>query len=133
MLKEAGEFLRAEGETGVTLSACDFNVSLPSGPFDLAYLGNVYHIYGPERNAALSRRAFEALAPGGVIAIKDMVWERSPRAVMFAVNMLQATEEGGVWREGDYHDWLRDAGFEDVKILEVAQTGSQLVLGRRPG
>jgi 3-hydroxy-5-methyl-1-naphthoate 3-O-methyltransferase len=134
MLEEARRFLGEEPESAaeVTLARCDFNESLPEGPFDIAYLGNVYHIYGPASNRALTRRVFAVLSPGGVIAIRDFVWERSPRAPMFAVNMLQATEEGGVWREAEYRDWLMAAGFTDVMLEDVPHTGNQLLLGRRP-
>lgn len=132
--QERGAGERAvRGQAGVKLLPCDFTKGLPPGPFHVAYLGNVYHIYGPDTNREVSRRVFAALAPGGVIAVRDFVWERSPRAVMFAVNMLQATEEGGVWREAEYREWLEAAGFVDVSIEDVEAAGNQLILGRRPG
>ena len=115
----------------IRLVGGDFRESLPPGPFDLAYLGNIYHIYGPARNAALTARVHDALAPGGVIAIRDYVWERSARAPLFAVNMLQATEEGGVWREADYRGWLESAGFADIEVLDLTKSPNQLVLGRK--
>jgi SAM-dependent methyltransferase len=133
MLEEAERFLREQPEEpAITLAPCDFNESLPAGPFDLVYLGNVYHIYGPDSNRALTKRVYDVLGSGGVIAIRDFVWERSHRAAMFAVNMLQATEQGGVWREGEYRDWLLAAGFQDVMVEEVPHTGNQLILARRP-
>ncbi|HZK49775.1 MAG TPA: methyltransferase, partial [Thermoleophilia bacterium] len=131
VLPEARDFLGA-GSEGIDMQGGDFTVSLPAGPFDLAYLGNVFHIYGPETLQALTRRVFEVLRPGGVICVRDLVWERSPRAAMFAVNMLQATAEGGVWREGQYHTWLGGAGFEDIQVVDLGLSASQLVLGRRP-
>ena len=131
VLPEAREFLGA-GAEGIAMEGGDFNVSLPAGPFDLAYLGNVYHIYGPEKLQALTLRVFEALRPGGVICVRDYVWGRSPRAAMFAVNMLQATAEGGVWREDQYRAWFDAAGFEDVRIVDLERSPNQLILGRRP-
>jgi predicted O-methyltransferase YrrM len=133
MLQEAESFLEENDlRDRVQLQACDFTEALPSGGFDLAYLGNVFHIYGPETNRALSRRVFEALEPGGVIAVRDFVRDRSPRAAMFAVNMLQATHEGGVWSEAEYREWLAEAGFRDIQIEDIDLSENQLILGRKP-
>lgn len=131
VLPEAREFL-GSGAEGIAMEGGDFNASLPTGPFDLAYLGNVYHIYGPEKLRALTLRVFQALRPGGVICVRDYVWGRSPRAAMFAVNMLQATAEGGVWREDQYRTWFEIAGFVDVRIIDLERSPNQLILGRRP-
>lgn len=130
VLPEAREFLGADAE-GVDMEGGDFTASLPPGPFDLAYLGNVFHIYGPETLRRLTRRVFESLRPGGVICVRDYVWERSPRSAMFAVNMLQATVEGGVWREDQYRAWLAEAGFEDIRVIHLELSANQLILGRR--
>ncbi|MBC7292564.1 MAG: hypothetical protein H5T84_00410, partial [Thermoleophilia bacterium] len=45
----AKRFLGAEA-ANIALVGGDFTEGLPSGPFDLVYLGNVTHIYGPETN-----------------------------------------------------------------------------------
>ncbi|MFH0917118.1 MAG: methyltransferase [bacterium] len=127
----AREFLGGEG-ADIALVGGDYTQSLPAGPFDLVYLGNVYHIYGPVTNARVTREVFSILSAGGTIAIQDHVWGRSPRAALFAVNMLQATEEGGVWTEAQYREWLTGAGFGQVEALDLQTTASQLILGRRP-
>lgn len=116
---------------GVRVVAGDFNVSLPPGPYDIAYLGNVYHIYGEAKNRRLTERVFSMLGPGGTLAVVDYVWGRSPRARMFAVDMLQATDEGGVWTEGEFRDWFTSAGFKDVQVVDLKLRTKQLILGRR--
>jgi SAM-dependent methyltransferase len=131
VLPQAREFLGSDADR-LIMTAGDFTTDLPTGPFDLVYAGNVFHIYGPDVDAELARRIFSVVAPGGTIAIRDFVWERSPRAAMFAVNMLQATAEGGVWRERDYVGWLDGAGFIDVLVVDLERSQNQLVLGRRP-
>ncbi|NLT34333.1 MAG: methyltransferase domain-containing protein [Gaiellales bacterium] len=117
---------------GMDFCACDFLRELPAGPYDLVFLGNIFHIYGPARNRDLLVRAGRVLAPGGVVAAVDFVWERSARAALFAVNMLQATLEGGVWRERDYRAWFAEAGLEDVDIQDLAHGSNQLLLARSP-
>lgn len=132
ILPIAREFL-GDDEADIAMVAGDFTASLPGGPFDLAYLGNVLHIYGPEVDSRVIREVYEMLSPGGCIAIQDLVWDRSPRAAIFAVNMLQATESGGVWTEQQYRDWLGEAGFEGIEVADLDMIQSQLILGRRPG
>ena len=131
VLDEAREFLGAQSAR-VRLAACDFTHDLPLGPYDLVYLGNVFHIYGPKTNNQVCERVFGELNPGGTIAIRDFVWERSPRSALFAVNMLQATSEGGVWREEQFREWLVDAGFVDIDVVDLERSQNQLILARRP-
>lgn len=130
-LPQAREYL-GESVGDLDLVGGDFLSALPPGPFDLAYLGNIAHIYGSDANAALVRRVWSSLSPGGVIIIRDFVWERSRRAPLFAVNMLQATVDGGVWREEQFRSWLEAAGFTDVTIVDLVSADNQLVMGRRP-
>jgi len=111
----------------------DYTVALPPGPFDLVYFGNVFHIYGPGTNAKVAKDVTEIISPGGLVAIQDYVWGRSEGAEMFAVNMLQATAEGGVWTEVQYRTWLGDAGFVNIDVLDLKNSGAQLIIGQRPG
>jgi hypothetical protein len=107
-------------------------VALPPGPFDLVYFGNVYYVYNRGTNARVTRDAFAITAPGGMVAIQGYLLGRSPEAALFAVNMLRSTREGEVWSESDYLEWLKDAGFVDVTVLDLESTRSSLLLGRRP-
>ena len=132
VLPIAREFLSIDAAS-ITMLAGDYTVSMPPGPFDLVYFGNVFHIYGPETNARICKEALAMTTPGGLIAIQDYVWGRSPGAAMFAVNMLQSTESGGVWTEAQYREWLETAGFVNVAVLDLKNSGSQLLIGQRPG
>ncbi|MBN1628242.1 MAG: methyltransferase domain-containing protein [Thermoleophilia bacterium] len=127
----ATEYLGAEA-SDMALIAGDYTQSLPAGPFDLVYFGNVYHIYSPETNARVTREAFSMVSPGGVMAIQDYVWGRNVDAAMFAVNMLRSTVDGGVWTEQQHREWLSDAGFVDIEVVDLQTAPVQLVLARRP-
>jgi len=131
VMPHAREFLGDEGRE-IALMAGDFTEWLPEGPFDLIYFGNVLHIYGPATNERVARLAFARLNPGGSIAVQDYMWGRGPRAARFAVNMLQATEEGGVWTEGQHREWLTAAGFGKIEVLDLDTSTVQLILGTRP-
>ncbi|MBP1765133.1 MAG: methyltransferase, partial [Firmicutes bacterium] len=107
----------------------DFNVQLPNGPFDIAYLGNICHIYGPEQNRALFRRVYQSIRPGGRIVIHDFVRGLSPRAPLFSVNMLVSTETGGTWSQEEYFSWLENAQFSDIVLHDLGD--HQLIIGKR--
>jgi hypothetical protein len=62
-----------------------------------------------------------------MIAIEDFVRGRSPMAEMFAVNMLANTEGGKTYTEAQYKDWLTDAGFCNIEVIDLAQKRSQLI------
>ena len=117
----------------LTLLAGDYTVALPPGPFDLVYFGNVYYVYSRETNERVTRDAFAITAPGGMVAIQGYLRGRSPEAALFAVNMLRSSREGEVWSESEYQEWLEDAGFGDVTVLDLETARSSLILGRRPG
>lgn len=103
----------------------DFNVGLPPGPFDLAFLGNICHIFGEPQNRELFKKVAAALSPGGSIAIVDFIRGTGPMPAMFGVNMLVNTKNGGAWTLEQYSTWLGDAGFGDVKLHVVG--GRQLL------
>ena len=127
----AREYLGEDGRD-IALVEGDFTEGLPPGPFDLVYFGNVYHIYSPAIMARVTSEAYGMVSPGGTIAIQDYVWGRSPRAAIFAVNMLQATEGGGVWSEAQFRAWLSEAGFATVELFDLETAGTHLVLAKRP-
>ena len=104
----------------INLVAGDFNEWLPPGPFDLAFLGNVCHIYGERENKLLFKRVAGILKPKGKIAIFDFVRGKSPEAAVFAVNMLVNTASGGTWTYDQYEGWLKCAGFAEIKITAAA-------------
>jgi SAM-dependent methyltransferase len=106
-------------DENIHLVAGDFTAGLPEGPFHLAFLGSICHIYGEKENQRLFKRAATALVPGGRIAVMDFVRGHHSFAAVFAVNMLVNTETGGTWTWEEYVTWLTDAGFKDMRLNEV--------------
>lgn len=100
----------------ITFVPGDFTEGVAEGSFDLAFLGNICHIYGEKENVELFKRVYQSLASGGRVAILDFVRGISPRAELFGVNMLVNTETGGTWTREQYTDWLTRAGYKDVKV-----------------
>jgi len=101
----------------------------------IAILGHIVHTEGAIRTQALLKRTFEALAPGGIIAIADFLVNEDrtgpPMALIWAVNMLVQTEEGDTFSFGEISGWLRDAGFENPRLLENPGP-SPVILANKP-
>lgn len=95
-------------------------------------LANLLHLLGPSASERLVARAVEALAPGGLLVVKDFAVEpdRSgpPEGLYFALNMVAFT------RDGDVHDpvaiaaWLRAAGLRDVSVSGLASSPATLLV-----
>jgi len=101
----------------------------------VAILGHILHSEGEKRSRALLKKTFKALASGGTIAIQEYLvnQERTGPAngLLFAVNMLINTDEGGTFSFEEISDWLRDAGFVDSRTLDWAGV-SPLILATKP-
>ncbi|MBD0370273.1 MAG: methyltransferase domain-containing protein [Pyrinomonadaceae bacterium] len=99
--------------------------------YDLAILGNIVHSEGERSSRDLFKRLHKALAPGGRIAILEMVPndERTgpPFALLFALNMLVNTEEGGTYTLAEYTDWLKTAGFSRVETADIGSHSPAII------
>lgn len=103
----------------VTLVAGDFYVDkLPTGT-DLAWFSAIAHQNSRAQNRELFAKIHEALAPGGVLLIRDIVMNDDHTApsggAMFAVNMLVNTEGGGTYSLSEYREDLETSGFTNVR------------------
>ena len=101
----------------------------------VATLGHILHSEGRERSRKLLQRTFQALAPGGTIAIMEFLvnHDRNDPVVglLFAVNMLVNTEQGDTFSFEEISAWLREAGFVKPRQLDVPAV-SPLVLASKP-
>jgi SAM-dependent methyltransferase len=101
----------------------------------IATIGHILHSEGVDRSRELLRRTFHALEPGGTVAVMEFLVneERTGPApsLMFAVNMLVHSECGDAFTFTEIRAWMEEAGFVDVRLLEVPGP-SPLVLGTRP-
>jgi ubiquinone/menaquinone biosynthesis C-methylase UbiE len=101
----------------------------------VATLGHILHSEGASRSRKLLKKTFNALAPGGTIAIMEFLVnkDRTDPAIglLFAVNMLVNTEEGDTFSFEEISAWLREAGFTKPRLLNVPAV-SPLVLATKP-
>jgi ubiquinone/menaquinone biosynthesis C-methylase UbiE len=115
--------------------AGDLNSADLGNGYDLATLGQILHSEGETHSRALLGRVFQALAPGGTIAIAEFIANEDrtgpPLAMLFAVNMLVNTEDGDTFTVTEISQWLREAGFVDPRTMEVPAP-SPLILASKP-
>jgi len=102
----------------------DFSKDSIPGAYDVIWYSNVLHIYSPEENQAIFRRAFAALRPGGRLIIQDaFLHDRQglfpAEATLFAVSMLLFTERGNTYSAAETTAWLKDAGFARVAPVKI--------------
>jgi len=119
----------------VTFVEGDYNADpLPCGA-DFAWVSAIIHQNSREENRALLAKVFDALVPGGQVAIRDVVMEPSRTAplagALFAVNMLVATR-GGTFTFGEIRDDLEAAGFADVMLARRDEAMNSIVTARKP-
>ncbi len=113
--------MRANLLDHVILVAGDYNRDDLPGGADLAWLSAIAHQNSRQENRALFAKIYAALTPGGALAIRDVVLDRSrtkpPAGALFAVNMLVGTEGGNSYTFEEFRDDLSAAGFADVELL----------------
>jgi hypothetical protein len=106
--------------------------------YDIALVFGVLNGEPPEGRPALIRKVFDALNPDGLIVLRDFVLEpdRSgpPEAAIFALQMLLATESGGLDTRADWEAWLLAAGFAPSQRLPLPErVGSFLTVAAKLG
>lgn len=115
----AGDLLQADFGTG----------------HQLAILGHILHSEGEQRSQLLLKKAYDALAPGGPVAIAEFLVNETRTGPMngliFAVNMLVNTAAGGTYSFGEIRGWLHEVGFTNVRQME-GPGPSPLILADRP-
>jgi predicted O-methyltransferase YrrM len=120
----------------VRLVAGDFmKDALPAGA-DLAWVSAIVHQNSRAQNRALFSNVFQALVPGGRIAIRDILMEtsriRPVAGALFAVNMLVATTGGGTFTFHELCEDLMAAGFTQRTVRRRDAAMNSVVVARKP-
>ena len=94
---------------------------LPQGA-DAIFMSNIIHSEAEETNAALMKKCFEALRPGGMLIVKDHIMNRElthPAAGAVFTLYLLLTTHGRDFSFDELCSWMRDAGFRDIEELAL--------------
>jgi cyclopropane fatty-acyl-phospholipid synthase-like methyltransferase len=115
-VKEAGL------ESRIALLPGDFNRDPLGGPYDVVLMSDILHYQSYEANAALVRKVFTHLKPGGRLIIKDRFLDEAGTApawtTAFAVHILVNTQQGACYKTSHAIQWMTKAGFESAAELE---------------
>lgn len=109
-------------ESRIALLPGDFNTDSLGGPYDVVLMSDILHYQTFDTNAALVRKVFAHLAPGGRLIIKDRFLDEAGTGpawtTAFAVHILVNTQQGGCYKTGDAIQWMTQAGFASATELE---------------
>ena len=96
----------------------------------------IVHQNSRDQNRRLLHKVFQALVPGGRIAIRDILMEESRTSpvagALFAINMLVATEGGGTFTFNELREDLESAGFDQMAVTRQDEGMNSVVIARKP-
>ena len=106
------------------------------GSFDAVVLKAFIQVLSPNQARSALRNISAVTRPGGVIyilgaGILDDSRVSPPEAAMFNIVFLNLYEGGQAYTEGEYKDWLIEAGFENFERV-ILPGGESILTARKP-
>jgi SAM-dependent methyltransferase len=100
-------------------------------------LANLLHLHSPSMCARLCAAAARAVAPGGVVVVKDLRVDDDRRGpiegLLFALGMAIYSDAGDVYATSQLRTWLASAGLVDLREHRLAAAPDAIVVvGHRP-
>lgn len=136
VIKLTREFIKAadmEGRVTTQAGNC-LEDTFGENMYDAVLASNLLHIYNPANNFMILRKCRDALKDGGQIIIHEFVLDETgtqPQfAALFSLNMLIGTQEGASYSESEYRAWLVNAGFKDIKRIDL-ESNSTMIIGKK--
>jgi SAM-dependent methyltransferase len=115
----------------------DFIRNRIPGEYDVLWVSNIIHSYGPAENRKLMKKLFRATKPGGRIFLQDFILEEDRTgpffAARFALHMLINTEKGRTYTFSEIRDWLKSAGFTRIGRLDLRLPNDARIIQARRG
>ncbi len=120
LIKEAGLGKK------ITVKAGDFTKDDLGVNYDLVFISQIFHSFGPEACEALLRKSYSSLNPGGRVVIQEFYLDETkagpPQGAVFAINMLVNTREGRTYTPREMSAWMKKAGFSGIKTRHLGDT-----------
>jgi hypothetical protein len=109
--------------TKVEFKAGDFFTDPFGGPYDIVFLSNVIHIFGPPANRLLLAKITKSLNAGGRLIIVDAFLEddrsQPHDTAVFSVELFLQTDSGKCYSWSDVFQWLDPLGFTVLKRTRI--------------
>jgi hypothetical protein len=121
----------------VSVQAGDFQQEGLGHGYDVALVFGVLNGEPPEGRPALIHKVYDCLNSGGRIVLRDFVLDPDragpPEAAIFALQMLLATDSGGLDTRDDWARWLVEAGFAPPRTIPLPDwVGADLTVAVKP-
>ena len=129
---------RFEMSQRIQFAAGDYHANPIPGGYDVMWLSHILHSDGPQRCAALLKKAMAALEPGGVIMIQEFILNDAKNGplhpALFSLNMLIATQDGQAYSQGELAAMLTAAGAINARRLPLElPNGAGVMAAEKPG
>lgn len=106
----------------------------PLPAVDVLVMGHILHDWSLAEKKTLLRKAHEALPRGGALIVYDAMIDDGRRenafGLLMSLNMLIETPAGFDYTGADCMEWMREAGFRDVRV-EKLQGPYSMAVGRK--
>lgn len=106
-----------------------FNEPLPKA--DVIVMGHILHDWGLAAKRMLVAKAYDALPKNGALIIYDAMIDNDRRenlgGLLMSLNMLIETSEGFDYTSGDCVTWVKEAGFQNVRVEKLPGPDSMVV------
>jgi hypothetical protein len=118
------DYVRSHGLADrVAFRECDFfRQPLPGA--DVIIMGHILHDWGLDDKRMLVGKAYESLPSGGAFIVFDAMIDNERRrnvgGLFMSLNMLIETKDGFDYTIGQGQQWLREAGFKQVRVEPLA-------------
>lgn len=103
--------------------------------YDLILIPNFLHHFDRPTCVGFLKRAAEALAPGGKVAIVEFMPDEDrispPGPALFVFSMLTATPAGDAYTEAELRGMCAAAGLDAIAVQGLAPTTQTLILAGR--
>lgn len=134
----AREIIAGEGLSDrVSVQSGDFQKEDLGRGYDLILLFGVLASETPQGKVALLRKCYEALVPGGRLAVRGFWRGAEPagslREALFSLHILLSTDAGEISTLSELEGWLAEVGFEAPHRLSLPTwIGSAVYVARKP-
>jgi hypothetical protein len=135
VLPITAEYVRQAGlQERVELVTGDYGRDELGQGFDLVFLSAIVHSNSSERNRDLIQKGVAALRSPGQLVVQDFIVNEDrlgpPFGVLFALNMLVATDAGDTYTESEVREWMVEAGLDGITRHDTP-FGTSLIVGHR--
>ena len=106
-----------------------FNEPLPSA--DVITMGHILHDWDLDQKRMLIGKAYDALPAGGALIVFEALIDDERRqnafGLLMSLNMLIETPGGFDYTGKDCSEWMRGAGFREIRVEHLAGPDSMVV------